>query len=929
MASAPQGSRASLRSTLSPWAALLEWIRNRQSSIVNRQSSRPAAAVALTFSVGIALSTTCHAYAFGGLAAGAALLTAASFLALRRNRIPLALALGLAVIALSGLLLALAHRDSYADNDLRHLIPRRLFSLQDPVYFEGCVLEESRRRGEDNSTTIALQAFQKEGLWGACKGKAILRIAIPDGTDAALQPMELARGDRIRGWAVWQTPRNYENPGSADRVGQLARRGIYLLGRTKSQRLLERIPGGCSNPWSDIAGFVNTRVRSRLASISEKPGGQSGAILASLLIGDYSGLNNKTREIFQNSGTYHVLVVSGMHVAWISGLLLQLFKYILLPERMRYLLVALVILLYTCVVGFEASITRCLWMFFLYLIARMLFRRADPVNILFVSALVLLAARPVWLFEPGFQLSFLSVMAIAMTALPGFQRYLKPLLEPIMNSGNADRLFLQPGRWHRYGRRLRTQIEILIEGMTDTSPPVVSRILFWTCRALGNAGLATGGVILISICVQIWIEPLLALHFNRMSWISPLANLILVPLSSAVLAAGIFAVLATGLPYIGPLCLPLAAWGASFLRDAAAFIADIPGAWQRCPPPSTAWVLAGVLLLFAWCFFERRCFWIPVVCIAALLLCLSRGSVPVLGGLLQKWRHTCAAPNDKGLPGNTPVLSLTFLDVGEGDSIVIRFPNGQVWVLDAGGSRLPPSHPESDYAFDVGEAVVSRYLWHEWIQRIDRLLLSHPDQDHAGGMPAVLNNFKISSLNYSPAGASPILDSVTKTAHERKVTTKMIEAGIEERIGSVLVCVLHPERDFKSSSSNENSIVLHISFGRFSALLTGDLEKSGEKRLVSQSINLHSLLLKVAHHGSRFGTTDALLGRVQPQWAVVSVGRNNPFGHPSRETMERIRRHGARSFLTMNAGAVRFETDGRRYVIRSHKWGVLERGILE
>jgi len=123
--------------------------------------------------------------------------------------------------------------------------------------------------------------------------------------------------------------------------------------------------------------------------------------------------------------------------------------------------------------------------------------------------------------------------------------------------------------------------------------------------------------------------------------------------------------------------------------------------------------------------------------------------------------------------------------------------------------------------------------------------------------------------------------------------------------------------------------VLHISFGRFSALLTGDLEKSGEKRLVSQSINLHSLLLKVAHHGSRFGTTDALLGRVQPQWAVVSVGRNNPFGHPSRETMERIRRHGARSFLTMNAGAVRFETDGRRYVIRSHKWGVLERGILE
>jgi competence protein ComEC len=147
-------------------------------------------------------------------------------------------------------------------------------------------------------------------------------------------------------------------------------------------------------------------------------------------------------------------------------------------------------------------------------------------------------------------------------------------------------------------------------------------------------------------------------------------------------------------------------------------------------------------------------------------------------------------------------------------------------------------------------------------------------------------------------------------------------------MGPVTVSVLNPPADTLLHSTNENSLVLKFSFKRFSALLTGDLEKAGETEVLSRTGALRSGLLKVAHHGSRSGSSSLFLDRVQPRWAVVSVGRNNPFGHPSKETINRLRQHGAHSILTLDEGAVTFETDGERYVIKSHVSGILERGEL-
>ncbi len=903
-------------------------MRNLRQKTFDRLSNRPAAALVLFFALGIACSQACSDYSFPGLIFGNLLLILTAFLALKRNRLLLSLSLCFAAILIGGFLLALAQRDSFSDSDLRALLSRNEFPLNEPVSFQGCVIKDGEKQDRDVITTIELRAFLQKDRWIVCKGKGILRIAKPDPESAADKAPQLKRGDGMAGWAAWRVPYNYENPGSADRAGLLARRGIFLIGRIKSTRLLEMIPDDCGNGWTRLATGIAGHVRKSLEPIRDRDMGQPAAVLASLIIGDYSGLNNKTREIFQNTGTFHVLVVSGLHVAWIAGVLLQVFKWVGLPERIRYLLVALVILLYACVVGSQASITRCFWMFLLYLIGRMIFRRADPANVLMVSAFILLSIKPNWLFEIGFQLSFLSILAILMTAVPIIRNYWKPLWDPLRYCGNTNRLFLQLGSWHRRGRRLRMRCEIFAEQITDSLPTAYAPLIFYVFRCFAGAGLVAGGMILTTLSVQLWIEPLLAYNFNRISWVAPLATLAVVPFSSLVLSAGIIASLAVSLPFFGSALIQVCGSLASLLLSGTAFFMEIPGAWQRCPTPSPGFVWGCVLILFLWSFFEWRRYWLACVPIIVLVACLSYGSVPVLDHLSREKGITVPGSSKKYWGKSSSILSFTFLDVGEGDSIVISFPNETLWVLDAGGLRATSFLNENNSGMDIGEAVVSRYLWHEWIVKLDRLILSHTDMDHAGGMPALIKNFEIDRFDYSEACNDAVIERILDIVREKKIGTKPLSAGMKEIVGSVIVRTLNPPANSSFNSTNENSVVLEFRHNRFTALLTADLEKAGEMKIISRPEDLRIQLLKVAHHGSRTSTTDAFLNRIQPRWAVISAGRSNPYGHPSREVLTRLLCYRARPISTINEGAIIFETDGTRYLIKSHLNGILERGNL-
>ncbi len=881
-----------------------------------RWGETPFAALTLFLAAGIVASRILTGYSYSALVAGNAALIAAALLALLRDRCRAALALGLAAVFTSGVLLALAWRDGYSARDLRALLRSNAFPLGELTPIEGCVTARMNRRPDESVATISLRAFQKDGEWIPSRGGMILRIPEgPAGPGVPVTP-DLRIGDRVRGWATCQVPRNFRNPGSPDHAGLLLRRGISLIGRTRSGRLLEVIPGDCADAWTRAASAIRGGLQQDLDRLRQAGGREQAAILASLILGDYSDLSTDTREEFQNSGTYHVLVVSGLHVAWIAAVLLHLCRWARIPQGAGRFLVAALVLVYTGLVGFQASISRALWMFILCLAGQACFRRAAPANITSAAAFFLLAARPDWIFDIGFQLSFLSVLAICLTGIPLIEEYLKPLLEPLKQAGRIERLDLRMGLLRRAGRRLRTRCELVAEACGDHWHSVLEPALLAVGRGLSRMLLTVGSMIAVTVSVQIWLEPVLAYHFNRLSWIAPAANLFAVPLSSLVLAAGMAGALASRLAPLSSFLLGVAASLSSLLLMAARFVSGLPGAWQRCPTPPLCVVLMGAALLFAWKFMEWRRGWIPWLWVGLLLACLSSG-LPRLG----------PPTLSKSNKGGRPALRITFLDVGEGDSIVLVLPDGRVWIVDAGGIRQSRSEEETDKGFDVGEAVVSRYLWSQWTSRLDRVILSHPDQDHAGGMPAILENFRTRRVDYGEATSDPYLARVLRAATERGTGLRQVRAGDALEHGDPGVEVLNPF-DGEGRSTNENSVVLRLDYGRFSALLTGDLEKSGERDFLSRQQCRPGLLLKAAHHGSRNATTDPMIDCILPRWAVLSSGRNNPFGHPSGEVISRLLRRGTRLLLTQDLGAITFETDGVRYLVASHVTGIIEQGFL-
>ena len=884
----------------------------------------PFAALTACLAGGIAASTLLLQYSFAALALATGTFICAAFLAFVRGRLNLCLGLVLCALALDGLLLGLADRDGYARDDVRSLLSCGSLQPGEQVMLDACVLEDSFQRGPDVVTTIELRGLRRKDVWITARGRVQLRVAVPD--DPQVPGAALIYGDRVRAWAECDLPRNFQNPGSPDRVSLLARRGIHLLARVKSPRLLEILPRDFGTPWDRATAAVRRSLHRQLLRLGQEGNPQRAAVLSSIVLGDYVELSGETRAQFQNAGTYHVLVVSGLHVSTIAWILIQLFRLLQVPAAGARLLAASGILFFTCLVGFQASITRALWMFTLYLIGQSLFRRSSPANIVLACAFLLLCARPGWLQDAGFQLSFLSVTAIVLMGLPAIERALRPLLDPMRHAGDPERLHLQTGKWQSQGRRLRFRAEVLAEACADRFHPRLERVMRASFRAAATIGFMIGSMLLISISVQVWLEPVLAYYFNRLSWVAPAANLAVVPLSSLVLAAGIAA---EALTSVAPSAWPafrIAGMSASLLLDANRWFSALPGAWLRCPTPSGLWVFAGFLLVFLWCFLRWRHLWIACAFVGLEIAGLSLAELRILppAGI-------ALLPTSRGAgrAGNAPLLRLSFLDVGQGDSMVIQFPDARVWVIDAGGLRVDATKLEDANPFDIGEAVVGRFLWSRWIVALDQAVLTHPHQDHAGGMPVLLQNFPAGRLGYGDAGDEPVQARVLEAAHAARVPIRAITAGEEYHLAGVVVRTLNPPAGRPARSLNDVSAVMRLEFGRFSALLAGDLEGSGEAVVLSGAAELHSLLLKVAHHGSRSATLDRFLDRVRPRWAVISAGRKNPFQNPSRETLLRLLRHGARPLLTMDQGGIFLETDGTRYTLSSYALGVLEQGVLE
>jgi competence protein ComEC len=264
-------------------------------------------------------------------------------------------------------------------------------------------------------------------------------------------------------------------------------------------------------------------------------------------------------------------------------------------------------------------------------------------------------------------------------------------------------------------------------------------------------------------------------------------------------------------------------------------------------------------------------------------------------------------------------LSVTFLDVGQGDSILLAFPQGRLLLLDSGGQIAFGAREDTEDNEDVfiedrigiAEAAVMPYLWHRGIKRLDWIAASHGDADHAEGFTDLVRSFEIGqALRAAASSHSP--DLFDQAVASAGLPLRRMKRGEVLEIDGVRVEVLSPAGDQESTamSDNNQSLVLRVRFGVRSILLTGDMEKEAEARLTAAGEDLRADVLKVAHHGSRTSSTAEFLERVNPQHAVISVAYPSPFGHPHAEVIERLRERNARIWQTSQCGAITFSTDG-------------------
>jgi competence protein ComEC len=382
----------------------------------------------------------------------------------------------------------------------------------------------------------------------------------------------------------------------------------------------------------------------------------------------------------------------------------------------------------------------------------------------------------------------------------------------------------------------------------------------------------------------------MAYYFHRATVLGLPANMLVVPLTGVLMAAAIAAVAASYVSFA--LAKAPALIAAAALQAISGTVQGLGGlrlADTRVPTPEFAMVLIAMGgLVMAMALARRR-------------RLLAAGSLVALT-VSAIWMCT-VPPKPQFRHG---VLEMTAIDVGQGDSILLVSPQGKTLLVDAGGL---PQWMHSD--FDIGEDVVSPYLWSRGIHQLDVVAITHAHSDHMGGMAAVLANFHPRELWLGVESRSPELQKLLQDANRLGVAVVHRKAGDSIELAGSTVRLLAPALNSGSNSlgRNDDSLVMKISFGQTSALLEGDAEKREEQLIAREQPQAD--LLKVAHHGSATSTIPELLAAVRPHFAVISSGVRNVYGHPRKEVLERLEQAKVATYRTDLNGAVTFYLDGK------------------
>jgi competence protein ComEC len=652
---------------------------------------------------------------------------------------------------------------------------------------------------------------------------------------------EYEYGDMLEVWGQLETP-----PSSPDFDYReyLARQGVISVIDFPSTRRIASDEGNL------VMAAVHSARRSFGDALERALPEPQAALAQGILLGQRTSMPDELTSDLNATGTSHLVAVSGQNVALIAGLTIGALAWLI--GRRRAAIVALAVIAgYTMLTGASPPVVRAAIMGGLFVIAEMSGRPTSALVLILLAAAIMTGLDPLIVEDVSFQLSFAAIIGLV---------YLTPLL-------------------HARGA----------EGLRARGiDPVENAVAF----LLGSTAV-TMGAILATL-------PITALNFHRVSAVAPLANLVVVPAFPLILVTSAITAFAGA---VGQPLGAVAGWVAwaplAFMIESVQFFARLPLASFEIDDFTSFHAVAayaGLVALALW--LARQRVVTPLITSEPTLVVAPQvrpvwmlaGGLAIAASLA--WWTALDASEER--------LTVSFLDVGQGDAVLIETPSGQQILVDGGpdGQRLV-------------EALSVELAF--WDRSLDAVVLTHAQEDHVAGLLEALDRYEV-ELAIGPALASQDANdrAWSDAVEDGRILYRRATPGdaIDLGDGAVLRVLAPDDAALASGEPNDASVVLKISLGEVDFLLTGDIEEAGERALLASGENIEADVLKVAHHGSSTSTTPPFVAAVDAEIAIISAGADNRFGHPAAQTLERLA--GTSTFRTDVHGTISVSTDGER-----------------